>query len=73
MKIDVTAKCCMRTYEVFQAMKITEEQERAFNTAEMCHICETSLGADRVRDHCHRSSVIVIIIEALLMIIVTSD
>ena len=35
-------------------MKITKEQERAFNTAEMCHICESPLGADRVRDHCHR-------------------
>ena len=34
---------------------LTLEQERAFEKATICHICEESLGDKRVRDHCHLS------------------
>ena len=29
--------------------------ERSFQTATHCHICDEELGPDRVRDHCHLS------------------
>ena len=36
-----------------ESMVITEGQEKEFRTAEDCYLCKQSLGADRVRDHCH--------------------
>lgn len=34
-------------------MEITVEEENNFKTSELCHICKTFLGDDRVKDHCH--------------------
>ena len=34
-------------------MKLTEDEERSFRSADNCHLCDELLGADRVRDHCH--------------------
>ena len=34
-------------------MKLSEEEERSFRSADVCYLCEEPLGADRVRDHCH--------------------
>ena len=34
-------------------MVITEQQEQEFQAATQCHICNSELGADRVRDHDH--------------------
>ena len=34
-------------------LKLTQDQQRLFDKAEYCHICNTELGDDRVRDHCH--------------------
>ena len=39
--------------KVVEPMVITEDQERAFQQSEDCHICGDPLGADRVRDHDH--------------------
>ena len=36
-----------------QPMNLSAEEELSFEKAEMCHICNQLLGADRVRDHCH--------------------
>ena len=32
---------------------LTLAEERKFQQAETCHICDEQLGEDRVRDHCH--------------------
>ena len=34
-------------------MVVTPETQIEFNKAVVCHICGTTLGKDRVRDHCH--------------------
>jgi hypothetical protein len=36
-------------------MKLTSSQEKSFEMAENCHICEEPLDDDRVRDHDHLS------------------
>ena len=38
-----------------QAMHMTREDWRAYNSATTCHICEKPLDADSVRNHCHIS------------------
>ena len=45
--------------EIYQKFKwkknvrITHEEERRFQEATVCHICEKLLHKDKVRDHCH--------------------
>ena len=34
-------------------LKLTQDQQKSFDKAEYCHICNTELLEDRVRDHCH--------------------
>ena len=34
-------------------IRMTDEDELAFQNAEKCYACQESLGDDRVRDHCH--------------------
>ena len=34
-------------------MELNALDERSFQTATHCHICDEELGSDRVRDHCH--------------------
>lgn len=36
-------------------MSLTTPEEKAFQEADLCHICDKTLGADRVRDHDHLS------------------
>jgi len=36
-------------------MIYTEDEKQLFNETITCHICDTALGEDRVRDHCHMS------------------
>ena len=36
-----------------KGMRITQGQERDFQEATVCHICEKLLNGDEVRDHCH--------------------
>ena len=36
-----------------QPMRMTPDEERTFQQAQDCHICDQPLGADRVRDHDH--------------------
>lgn len=37
----------------FPEYQLKKEDKRAIRKAKLCHICETSLGEDRVGDHCH--------------------
>ena len=32
---------------------MTDEDEKNYNDAKVCHICKENLGNDKVRDHCH--------------------
>ena len=34
-------------------MILTEDDEKLFDEATTCHICNTELGEDKARDHCH--------------------
>ena len=34
-------------------IKFNEKQQKSFDEAEYCNICEKELGEDRVKDHCH--------------------
>ena len=34
-------------------LKLTQDQQKSFDKAKICHICNTELLEDRVRDHCH--------------------
>ena len=34
---------------------MTDEDEKNFNDAKVCHICKENLGNDKVKDHCHLS------------------
>ena len=34
-------------------LKLTKDQQKSFDKAEYCHICDKELLEDRVRDHCH--------------------
>ena len=36
-----------------KAMRMTQEDWRAYNTATICHVCEKLLDGVSVRDHCH--------------------
>ena len=36
-----------------QRLALTEAELRSFHTAINCHICNQSLGGNKVRDHCH--------------------
>ena len=36
-----------------KAMILTKDDERMFDEATTCHICDEELGEDRVKDHCH--------------------
>ena len=36
-----------------KAMRMTQEDWRAYNTATICHVCEKLLEGDSVREHCH--------------------
>ena len=34
-------------------MRITQEERQEFQEETVCHICESLLNDDKVRDHCH--------------------
>ena len=34
-------------------LKLTQDEQKSFGKAKFCHICNTELLEDRVRDHCH--------------------
>ena len=37
----------------FEPLKLSAAEEKSFQKATLCHICEKELGADKVRDHMH--------------------
>jgi predicted RNA-binding Zn-ribbon protein involved in translation (DUF1610 family) len=45
--------------EIYQPLKLTMNEERDFQDAFYCHICETQFGQEdvKVRDHCHLTGV----------------
>lgn len=42
--------CIIKTSK---AMVLTEKEQKEFDTATICHICEKELGKSKHRDHCH--------------------
>ena len=51
------AKITQNLYDDFyrhpQPLRLTEEEQKSFKEAKICHICSGVLDDDRVRDHCH--------------------
>ena len=51
------AKVTQKLYDDFyrhpRPLKLTEEEQKSFKEAQICHICNKDLKDDRVRDHCH--------------------
>ena len=51
------AKITQKLYDDFyrhpKPLKLTEEEQKSFKEAKICHICNKELKDDRVRDHCH--------------------
>ena len=51
------AKIAQNLYDDFyrhpQPLRLTEEEQKSFKEAKICHICSGNLDGDRVRDHCH--------------------
>ena len=51
------AKITQNLYDDFyqhpQPLRLTEEEQKSFKEANICHICSGVLDDDRVRDHCH--------------------
>ena len=40
-------------YKRPKPLRLTNEEQTSFEEANICHICNCDLGADKVRDHCH--------------------
>ena len=49
----VTQKLYNDFYRHPQPLKLTEEEQKSFSKAKICHICSGELDDYRVRDHCH--------------------
>ena len=51
------AKITQKLYDDFyrhpKPLRLTEEEQKSFKEAKICHICSGVLDDDRVRDHCH--------------------
>ena len=50
---EVTREIYNVYYRRPKPLKLTQDQQKSFDKAEYCHICNTELLEDRVRDHCH--------------------
>ena len=54
--VNAIEKDIREIYQKFRfkkGMRISQEEERDFREATVCHICEKLLNGDKVRDHCH--------------------
>ena len=54
--VDYLEKDIKEIYQEFKCkkgMRITRKEEREFQEATVCYICERPLNDDKVRDHCH--------------------
>ena len=49
----VTQKLFDDFYRHPKPLRLTEEEQKSFKEARICHICLGNLDGDRVRDHCH--------------------
>ena len=51
------AKVTQKIYDDFyrhpKPLRLTEEEQKSFKEARICHICSKELKDDKVRDHCH--------------------
>ena len=52
-KLERDIKNIYQKFKYKKDMRITREQERDFQEAMVCHICDSQLNGDKVRDHCH--------------------
>ena len=49
----ITRKLYDDFYRHPKPLRLTEEEQKSFKEARICHICLGNLDGDRVRDHCH--------------------
>ena len=49
----VTRKLFDDFYRHPKPLRLTEEEQKSFKEASICHICSKELKDDKVRDHCH--------------------
>ena len=40
-------------YRIRKPLKLTQDEQKSFGQAKICHICNKELLKDKVRDHCH--------------------
>ena len=52
-KLQEVADQLFQEYIDIPQQELTDAELRSFHTATNCHICNQSLGGDKVRDHCH--------------------
>ena len=52
----VTQKLFDDFYRHPKPLRLTEEEQKSFKEARICHICSKELKDDKVRDHCHFTS-----------------
>ena len=52
-KLESDIKEIYHKFKFKKGMRITRKQEREFQEATVCHICEKQLNGNKVRDHCH--------------------
>ena len=43
----------MKIYRRPKPLRLTRAEQKLFDKAETCHICNKELKEDKVRDHCH--------------------
>ena len=51
--LEAHIKKIYRQFKFPKYMIFTKADEKRYNRATKCHICDGELGDDRVRDHCH--------------------
>ena len=52
-KLERYIKEIYQKFKFKKDMRITQAQEREFQSETVCHICEKLLNGEKVRDHCH--------------------
>ena len=50
---EVTKGIYNNFYKRPKPLRLTREEQKSFNVAQICHICNHELKEDKVRDHCH--------------------
>ena len=51
--VEVTRGLYNDFYKRPKILKLTQEEQKSFDKATICHFCKTEILKDKVRDHCH--------------------